>query len=167
MLRITMTLILVLCAGCNKKEPNPELKDRIYLDMKSELSNAEAQVIEYEKKVAEMAKEMAAAKPQTGEFKKYQKYFFRDQNSLSKYKQQITYWKIRIAQRKTAVQSEYSKAFESNQEWPNQKEYQEYFYRKKLRLAKIEWDIKQRIANSKDSSENGDSGTGGATEDSH
>lgn len=141
--------IYVLLIGCQKKDPHPELLDRIYADMKSELANAEAQVVESEKKVSEMEKEMKDARPQSGDFKRYQKYFFQHQNSLVKYKQQVIYWKIRIAQRKSAAQAEYSKAFDEKKPWPDQKVYQEYLSRKKLRLAKIEWDIKQRLADSK------------------
>ena len=149
MWKIIFIPILLLSLGCKKQDPNPELQDKIYQDLKAELVNTEAQIAEFEKKVAEMEKEMQNSKPQTGDFKRYQKYYYQYQNNLSRFKQQAIYWKIRIAQRKSAVQVEYSRAFEAQKPWPDPKEYDEYLARKKLRLAKIEWDIKQRISESK------------------
>jgi hypothetical protein len=162
MIRILFALALSLSmASCQKKDPHPELLDPIYSDMKAELANAETQVVEVEKKVLEMEKEMKNARPQSGDYRKYQKYFFQNQNSLVKYKQQVLYWKIRIAQRKSAVHAEYSKAFEEGKPWPDQKVYQEYLSRKKLRVAKLNWDTKQRLSDSQSPREPSGASAGG------
>lgn len=149
MWKLIFISFLIFSLGCKQKDPNPELQDKIYQDLKAELVNAETQLAEFQKKVSEMEKEMRNSRPQTGDFKRYQKYYFQYQNNVSRYRQQIVYWKIRIVQRKSFVQIEYSKAFESQKQWPDPKEYDEYLARKRLRLAKIEWDIKQRISESK------------------
>lgn len=150
-MRILFPIFLLFSFGCQKPDPNPELSDKIYSDMKAELANAEVQIAELEKKRDEMEKDMKNARPQTGDYKRAQKYYFQYLNSLNKYKQQVLYWKIRIAQRKSFTQAEYLKAFEKKQPWPDPKEYDAYMGRKKLRLAKIEWDYKQRITQSKES----------------
>ncbi len=144
--RMAIFLIFsVFLLGCEKREPTPELKDPIYLDIRTQQGLAEKAVAASNAKIAELKGELSAALPQTGQIKLLQRRIFQFEKERDIYQQQVKYWIIRLEDRAKQARIDYNKAYVDKKPWPNPKEYEVYLSEKKLRLAKIEWDAKQRL----------------------
>ena len=139
---LIFTLLLV---SCTKHDPNPELKDPIYLDIKSQMALAEKSLAEANAKIKEFNDGLASALPQTGQTKTLQRKVFYHEKQRDLLLQQIKYWLIRSEDRAKQVRIDYAKSLNGGPPWPNPKEFEVYLSEKKLRLAKIEWDAKQRL----------------------
>lgn len=139
-------LILALFLGaCEKMDPNPELRDPIFRDLKDQLAMTEKMKQDEEKQLLEHQKNLKAVVPQTGQIKFAQKRIFDSQNKLTRYEQQIKYWKIRIIERKNHTRERYAQAFHKKEEWPVPTEFIQYQSEKRLREAKLSWDVKSRL----------------------
>ncbi len=134
-----------LLTSCSKPDPNPELSDPIYLDMKTQLTIVEKSLVDAKAKIAESKTELKDAVPQTGQVKQAQKKLFQYEKLHDLYQQQIKYWLIRIQERGRQARLEYTSSRKSGTPWPNPKEFESYASEKKLRLAKIQWDAKKRL----------------------
>lgn len=147
---ITLLIILLLAlVGCEKMDPAPELKDPIYKDLQDQLSSAQKQLSDEIKVLSDHNKALTAVVPQTGQIKYAKKRVFDSQNRISRFEQQVMYWKIRIVERQKHTRREYAQAFHSKKEWPRPEEYQQYLSEKRLRAAKNNWDSRERIENAK------------------
>jgi len=135
--------------SCTSADPNPELKDPIYQDIKIQMGLAEKSLAEADKKLAEFSGELSIAIPQTGQFKQAQKKVFQAERERETFRQQVKYWTIRSEERAKKARVDYSRSLKDKTPWPNPKEFESYLSEKKLRLAKIEWDSKQRLENYK------------------
>ncbi len=141
----TSLFLSQLLVSCSKPDPNPELSDPIYLDMKAQLTIVEKSLVDAKAKIAEGKSELNAAVPQTGQVKQAQKKLFQYEKLHDLYQQQIKYWLIRIQERGRQARLEYTSSRKSGTPWPNPKEFESYSSEKKLRLAKIQWDAKKRL----------------------
>lgn len=144
-------LSFILLVGCDKKDPQPELKDPIYQDMLAQKSAAERGLADAEKSLEEKRNDLKGAEPQTGKISLFQKRVFEAEKVSETFRQQIKYWTIRIRERALFARRSYSQAFSEKKPWPDPNEYSTYLSEKKLRLAKIEWDAKQRLEDYKSS----------------
>lgn len=140
---------VVFFASCEKTDPNPELKDPIYADLQAQLGATEKSLIETQKNMDEQRVSLEGAEPQTGKANVFKKRYFQAQSIADRLTQQIKYWKIRIEERKLFARRAYLEAIKEKKEWPDPKEYEIYLSEKKLRVAKLEWDSKQRIEEAK------------------
>lgn len=136
---------LLFFASCTKHDPNPELKDPIYLDIKTQMGLAEKSLAEASAKIKEFSGELAGALPQTGQIKILQRKLYYHEKQKDLFQQQIKYWLIRSEDRIKQARIDYAKSLSGGPAWPDPKEYETYLSEKKLRLAKIEWDAKQRL----------------------
>lgn len=142
-----MLRILFVClflAACSKPDPQPELKDRIYLDMKSELDISEKALAEVQKTLAEHQAALGKVVPQTGQIRYAQKRVWEAEAATSKIEQQKKYWIIRMDDRKMYVRKKSLESFHKGQEWDDPKEWEAYDTEKRLRRAKLQWDVRQR-----------------------
>lgn len=129
--------------GCEKKDPNPELKDMIYQDMISQRAEAEKIIKDTEAKIIEILKSTANAAPQTGMKQKADRQIHELNKLKSRLAQQSMYWKIRIYERMKFVRLKSNK--EKTAYKSDEKEWEKYQSEKKLRLAKNSWDLKARF----------------------
>lgn len=146
-LRICIVAILSMhiLLGCNKPEPNPELRDPIYQDLVAQLAATQKSIGDADKAYKDKLAELSKAKPQTGQFKYIQGQAFQAEHAFELLKQQEKYWKIRISERKRLSRMQYLKAFKKKEPWPSPEEFKEYETEKRLRQAKLSWDNKKRI----------------------
>jgi hypothetical protein len=144
-----LCFLSIYVIGCNKPDPNPELKDGIYLDMKAQLATTDKNIADFEKLLAENKANIEKVKPQTGQIKYAEKRYWEVKNAVDLLYQQRTYWKIRIAEREKYARTTYLKAFKEGKPWPDTKELEEYMAEKRLRQARQQWDVRQRIDNYK------------------
>ncbi len=129
--------------SCNKRDPNPELSDTIYLDLKSELEIAQKNLAAEEAQHLRVAEELKAVVPQTGQNKFAVKRLFESDNNLDRYKQQVKYFEIAVALRKNQAKSRYLENLTSGgRPWPDQAEIDDYRARLKLQKAKLSWEKK-------------------------
>ena len=136
--------------GCSSVDPNPELKDPIYLDL--------SQTIEETHELmgnADMFREMAKDELKTletgdPEIATLNKDIHRETLKIQAYKQKIRYLEIRKERRRLESRLAYARSLESEATWPDQKEYAAYQAHKKLRNASSNWNervprLKERI----------------------
>jgi hypothetical protein len=146
-----LIFVFLLVFGCEKADPNPELKDPIYADLVLQLSTTEKDLIEVNKNVDEQKNQLENAAPQSGQAGVFKKRYFGAMNTSDRLNQQIKYWKIRVEERKLSARKSYLESLKNGTAWPDPKEYEVYLSEKKLRQAKVIWDSKERIAESKKS----------------
>ncbi|MBX2988120.1 MAG: hypothetical protein KF802_09505 [Bdellovibrionaceae bacterium] len=137
-------LFFFLLVACNKPDPKPELKDQIYQDMTVELGIAEKNIAEAQKQVAEHKKNLEKVQPQTGQIKFAQKRVWDAEKAVDLLEQQKKYWIIRLEHRRDYVRRKSLEAFNKKEVWSDESEFAEYQAEKRLRLAKLKWDAKQR-----------------------
>lgn len=142
---IAAILIIFTLSACNKPDPNPELKDPIYSDLQAQLGSTSAALEAEKKKLEGFQKDVETVIPQTGQVKYAKKRFFESETRVAKLQQEEEFLKLKIEQRKKAAVLSYKKAFEKKEAWPDPKEYSSYQAEQKLRTAKREWDVKQRL----------------------
>ena len=140
-----MLFLPLLLFSCNEPEPNPEIRDPIYLELKTQQDLSKKAIAETEATLLEKKADLEKVKPQTGQIKYVQKRLWDTQRTLDSLIQQEKYWTIRIKEREQVARIEYLKAFKAGKTWPDPKEFQEYSTEKRLREAKLHWDTKERI----------------------
>lgn len=135
---------LFLVTACSQPDPQPELKDPIYQDMKAELDIAEKGLAEAKKSFEEHQKNLGMVKPQTGQIKYAQKRYFEAERAVTALEQQKKYWIIRMDERKRFVRRQSLIAFNKGEKWDNSAEVSQFEVEKRLRRAKLKWDVDQR-----------------------
>jgi hypothetical protein len=138
-------LVIVLLGACEQRDPAPELKDPIYLDLIAQLSISQRAMAAEEKQLAEFKSKLDDVVPQTKQIDFAKKRVFESQSRMEKHEQQIKYWKIRIVERQKHARRYYNESYSKGEVWPNPKEFQVYQSEKRLRQSKIQWDIRQRL----------------------
>lgn len=141
-----MLIILVLgpaLSGCRHENPNPELSDKIYQDLRAEFDIAKKNTQNEIDQLEKVTQELKAVVPQSG-FKKFaERRFFQSEKQLAVYYQQEKYFEVKLEQRRIFVQKRYLESLlPGGRPWPDLAEQQEYEIRLKLRRAKLEWDKK-------------------------
>lgn len=148
----TLNLIfLVICLffvfSCEKRDPNPELSDAIYLDLKNEFDIAQKNLAAELTQNSKTLAELNAVTPQTGQRKYAQKRYFESNNNLELYRQQAKYFEIGLELRKNVARERYTESFKKNgRPWPDQAEADDYKIRLKLQKAKLMWGKKPELA---------------------
>lgn len=140
---IFLIIFAVLLSSCEKKDPKPELKDKIYQDMLAQQAEAERIVKEMETKIIDIRKTGAEAKINTGVREKAERQAKDFEKTRDKLAQQVVYWKIRVFERLKHVRIIAGKSTEPYA--PNPQEWEAYQAEKKLRVAKNAWDLKARF----------------------
>lgn len=143
--RLLLLFLTILSVACNKPDPNPELRDGIYLDFKAQLAEAQKNLAGAQKTLEEHKVTLEKVKPQTGQIKYAQKRYWDAQRQIDKYQQQEKYWRIRIQERERFAKKDYLKAFRQGKTWPDPKEYEEYMVQKRLQTIPPQWNAKERI----------------------
>jgi hypothetical protein len=141
--------VLFFAASCHKPDMTPELSDRIYQDLLTELSLAEKALAEVSTQLAATKKQLASASPpQAALLKRLRQTVYRQENQISQLQQQKKYWTIRTESRKKLVRTKYLESYYSASAgaYNNDAEYAEYVTQSNLRRAKLTWDTRQRLS---------------------
>ena len=130
--------------SCKKEDPNPELSDIIYKDLKSEYDMSVKQEAELQAQVEENTSHYLKTPPQQGLSNVNRSKLTASENSLATVKQQKKYFEIKIEQRRLYVQQRYKESLaEGGRPWPDPKETEDYKIRLKLQRDKFEWDVRR------------------------
>ena len=95
--------------------------------------------------LADHKAKLAEVVPQTRQIDFAKRRVFESESRVHRYQQQIKYWKIRIFSRVKYARKSYEQAFAQGRPWPDPKEFQIYQAEKRLRAARLQWDINQRL----------------------
>jgi uncharacterized secreted protein with C-terminal beta-propeller domain len=141
-MRLLMVLtILVSIQGCDKRDPKPELSDKIYIDLSTQAVSAEKKVIEAKK---ELEKSILDGKKISAR-DNHLRIINRKETSrltalITEATQNIDYFRIRANQRAVTVRTDYLGIKESGGEWIANQSFEDYQTMKRLRTAPLDWD---------------------------
>ncbi len=144
-MRYCVVVLLLLLASCNKPDPNPELKDPIYLDLLKRVKEMEGQITEEGKTLEEHKGALAKVLPQTGQNKYAQKRVFDSENRIEHLKQLKKYLEISSESRKMKDALEYSRSMNKGEPWPDSAEFKDYMDRRKGDVIPRAWNYKARV----------------------
>lgn len=134
----------VFLLSCKKENPNPELDDIIYKDLKLEYDISVKQEAELQVQVEENRKLFLKTPPQQGLSNVNRSKLTASENLLHTIKQQKKYFEIKIEQRKLYVQQRYKESLSAGgRPWPDPKETEDYKVRLKLQRDKFDWDARK------------------------
>ena len=135
-----LSLFLIFLASCHPRDPNPEQKDMIYLDLKKELFLVDKNIDLANKELEDRKIILRGVVPQTGQLKSIEKKVFENEDSLERLNQQKQFFQIKIEQRRQLVELKYEKSLHGGPAWPDAKEVTDYEAEIKMQRAKIKWD---------------------------
>lgn len=141
---LVSTAGLLTLAGCNSKDPSPELKDPLYLELEKQKKAAEADIKAAEEAVAVAEDNMKKVVPQTGQIKYASKRLNEARGRLIQAKQVELYFKVKIESRKWAAREEYLKAYYDKTPWPSTEALEAFQLNQKLSATSKEWSAKKR-----------------------
>lgn len=145
-MKIFLLLIITICiSGCNKPNPHPETLDPIYADLQKRAADAKKAAEDEKKTIQEHEKEMKEAKPQTGQIKYAEKRFYESKLRHEKLLQLASYFEMRAESRIQYARTEYMKAWNKKEPWPNPSEYKEYLSTTEAQFKKKAWNANDRI----------------------
>jgi len=138
-LSILLTILLVTLVGCKSENPNPELLDPIYADLKKE-AEAAGKAIEAELKERESAQiAISKAPPNSMELRDAEKMYWKSNKKIEVLRPIELYYKIHAERRRVEGRAAYRMAFSKGGAWPDPAEFQGYETNKRLRSADRNW----------------------------
>jgi hypothetical protein len=117
-----LLIILAFClSSCTKRDPNPELKDQVYMQIQKDLTGATSALTEKTKNLEKCISDMRNAVPQSGEIKVYEKRRNDAFENKVYAEQMVRLYEIRLAERKLFVQRKYLESLlPKSKKWPDQ-----------------------------------------------
>jgi LAS superfamily LD-carboxypeptidase LdcB len=128
--------------GCRKPDPQPELRDPIYLSIQKELKEAQASLKAIEAEHKDNTNNLDKIEPYTRQSKTFWQKYWSSEKKLRKAQQMVDFYNLHLINRKYAARDSYIRAFNSKNEgnWPNPNQYQRYLTNKRLKEAPRKWD---------------------------
>ncbi len=139
--------------SCTKADPEAYRNDPILQDYIVQQGLVNSQIDSTNKQMETAKKDMSTSVPQSGQFAIHRKKKNELEARVAKLAQQQQFWKLKIESRALEAQSEYLQAYKDKKEWPNKQKTESYFAEKRLRVAKMQWDQKDRIEEYKKSNQ--------------
>lgn len=136
---VTFMVGCIVISGCRREDPNPELSDKIYLDIKNEVQAGERGVEELQKKVAGAEQNLQASLPRSLDRRTAQDELVKFRAALAKTTEQLEYFRVRLSRRYAETRYNYKVAFRSGRPWPPPNEFENYMINKKLANAPKAW----------------------------
>lgn len=138
-IRFFAIITFIFCVGCKKREPNPELRDPIYLDLKTIVGELTGVVSSGEASVETEFENLKNAQPRTKDAALAKKRYREAVKKLSKAKQKFKFYEIKLERRLLEARLSYEKSFQEEKDWPDPKEFSAYQANKELRAANMNW----------------------------
>lgn len=151
---VVFSLISLFLMGCRKPDPAPEVRDRIYQEIQSELKKAEGELKAAETEFKENEANLDKIEPYTRQSKTFWGKYWRAQKKVRKAQQKVHFLNLHLINRKYAARNSYVRAFNTKSEdsWPSPNVYNRYTQNKRLKNAPRKWDsenIARQINDSK------------------
>ena len=145
--RISYFIIFFICLSLfsctEKRNPNPELTDVIYVDLSNEHNITIKQEADVQAQLAKDSLAYRKTEPQKNKTMVNLNKMTATENLLAVIQQQKKFFEIKLEQRKIFVQKKYLESFLVNgKPWPDESEIADYKTRLKLQHDKFNWDTK-------------------------
>jgi hypothetical protein len=138
--RTTLFIVCSLLLACRREEPNPELRDPIYLNLVQKTGELKSKREDSIKKLEELRKGVEKTAATTLERKLAEKDLKVALQNLEKLEQEYNYATIRTERRRVETRKSYRIAFGQNQTWPDPSEHEAYLANQRMRTASRRWD---------------------------
>lgn len=116
-----LILLLLATTACSRRNPNPELGDRVYNQINNDLAAAKADLAYVTEFVATQKADLQKALPQTGEAAVYKKRVNDSLNALTYATQQVRMYEVRLAERKLYAERRYLESLTADgRKWPDE-----------------------------------------------
>lgn len=145
---ILIVFFMIISLGCKKDDPNPELKDKIYLDLVNQEALELKKIEDSAAKIQEILKSLEKSKPQTGDIKRNNIKLHDFEKIKMKQQQQLKMWRILKFERLQYVRKKRLALGEDSWNKTSELEFEKYHAEKKLTRSKPYWDIKDRFKES-------------------
>jgi hypothetical protein len=142
---VVFGLLLVAQISCTRVDPEAYKSDPILQDYVAQKQATVANLEALNKQIQETQKELESSVPQSGQLANYRRKLYELQNKAQKLQQQTLFWTLRIEARAKEAQLEYLQALGAKKPWPDKQKVESYMAEKRLRIAKIQWNQKDRI----------------------
>ncbi len=136
------TLLIIFISGCEKRDPNPELRDPIYRDLiktqkdySTRLAGANALLVQANRDLERASARSLSRKAATRTISKTKKI-------IAKLTQASKYYEIRAKRRFVEARRSYKASLINRTSWPNPDEYRAYQANKSLREAPLNWNMR-------------------------
>lgn len=140
MVRFIMSILFIFgVCGCESEDPNPELKDPIYKDLKSKADGHTKVIEENKKKLEELQATLDKAEANSIELKDVRRDIAKAQRTIAQADQLARYYKIRAGRRAAVDKVSARKAKAEDKPWPDPAEYSDYQLNTRLREAPLNW----------------------------
>ena len=140
MKNMLFALILIVLSSCTVRDPNPELRDVVYIDLGKELDLTKKSIEQAEKELEDREALLRKVVPQSGQIKSLEKKVFESANYVQKLKQQKQFFEIKQEVRKNLVASKYHDSLKGGPAWPDPHEVEVYNASIKLNREKLEYE---------------------------
>lgn len=141
---LTVITLGIILFGCNKKDPNPELRDPMSLELETRKKLAESELAAAKESLKEAEGNLAKVVPQTGQIKYATKRLNDANNRITKLEQVIKYFEIKLESQKFRARESYLTAFYDKKPWPNEEEKENFDLMVKAHEVERNWSAKNR-----------------------
>lgn len=139
----TITLIAIFSlVGCEKEDPNPELRDPIWQDISKRAADYEKQRDENKAKLATLREKLEKVEPNSMDLKDVKRDIAKTEKALLGSEQLYRYYKIRADRRKVVDKISAREAFAAKKEWPDKSEYSDYLTNIRLHEINLNWNAR-------------------------
>lgn len=145
---LSFLLPILMLTSCSSPEPNPEMKDGIYLDIQNQIAETEKSIEESKVSIQDEEKNLKHLDIQSGQRHQVQSKIDRITLQITKLNQQIQFLKIRLLNRKKIVRENGLKKFfnkENKEALDTQDEYSDYSKINKIMNRPLNFSQKRRI----------------------
>lgn len=130
--------MLTTISSCKKRDPNPENKDKVYIQLQADLAAAKTTQTYVNDYIKENQDSLSKAVPQSGEESVFKKRVNEGSNKLTYANQQVRMYEVRIEERKIYVQRRYLESFSpSGRKWPDDLEANEELLKLQMLREKV------------------------------
>ena len=133
---------MLMLSACSRPNPTPEVLDPIYADLVQRSALAKAAGEGAKEEVKKLREELEKLPARDVTRRKTLEDIGKQESRHNVAEQEALYYEIRAEQRKQYARTEYVKAFEKNEAWPDPNDFETYKLQRKLRDAPREWSSK-------------------------
>lgn len=132
-------IVLISLSGCEKEDPNPELRDPIWQDLSKRAADYEKQRDESKAKLTGLREKLEKVEPNSMDLKDVRKDIAKTEKALLGQEQLARYYKIRAERRLVVDKISARDAHASGKEWPDKAEYSDYLVNMRLHEISLNW----------------------------
>jgi hypothetical protein len=147
--RVLTVISFLICCSCHHDDPNPHLKDPIYLEIVKEKEQVSTQINSLKTEVEKNRREYETAPLRTGQRQDAADDYFDSQHRLDKQIEKFRYLSISAEKRITEDRKSYRASVDKGVLWPDPDEFKDFALEKKLLNAPREWNPLDRISQRK------------------